>query len=331
MVTKDINISYLTQFPARESWLLVSSLKTIYITDSRYILEARKMLQGGITVCRYTVSLAETLLRVVHAMGLRRIGFDSQHITLAQYKMLKRQCPPSVRLVQTDNLVEPLREIKDPREIEMTRQALAIHRQAHQFLKRTLRPGLTEEDVLCRLDQFVRSKGARFSFEPIIASGPNSSYPHARVTGRRIRCSDMVLIDMGIDVNGYKSDLTRIFFLGRIPRFMREVYQSVAAAQRKAMDLITPGASGRDVDRAARNYLARRKLSRYFTHSLGHGVGLEIHETPRLSRRSSSVLREGMIITVEPAVYIPNQFGIRVEDMVLVTRKGCEVLSDNIH
>jgi Xaa-Pro aminopeptidase len=331
LVTKDINISYLTQFPSRESWLLVSSSKTIYITDSRYILEVRKKLKEGITIRRYTASLAETLFGVAQETGVRRIGFDSQHVTLSQYKSLRRKCPPSVRLVQADNLVENLREIKEPQEIQKIRHALTIHRQAHQFLKRTLRAGLTEEDVLCRLERFVKSRGAQFSFEPIIASGPNSCYPHARVTGRRIRRSDLVLVDMGIDVNGYKSDLTRIFFLGRIPRFIQEVYLSVAAAQRKAMDVIMPGASVRDVDCAARNYLAKMKLARYFTHVLGHGVGLEIHECPRLSQKSSSILREGMIITIEPAVYIPNKFGIRIEDMVLVTKKGCEVLSDNIH
>jgi len=171
----------------------------------------------------------------------------------------------------------------------------------------------------------------KFSFEPIIASGPHSSYPHARLTGRKIRPNDLVLVDMGIDVQGYKSDLTRIFFLGRIPHLKGQVYESVRAAQQKAMDVIKAGVLGRDVDRAARNYLAKRKLARYFTHALGHGVGLEIHENPRLSQKSSSTLKEGMIITIEPAVYIPNKFGIRIEDMVLVTKKGCEVLSDNIH
>ncbi|OGX38776.1 MAG: hypothetical protein A3G91_03695 [Omnitrophica WOR_2 bacterium RIFCSPLOWO2_12_FULL_50_9] len=331
LVTKDVNIAYLTRFPASESWLLVSPRKTIYITDSRYILEAQKNLKEGITVRRYTASMAETLSSTVQEMGVRRIGFDSEHITLSQYKSLKRKCPRSLRFIQADHLVENLREVKEPREIQKIRQALCVHRQAHQFLRKNLRAGLTEKEVFLRLERFVKSRGVKFSFEPIIASGPHSSYPHARLTGRKIRPNDLVLVDMGIDVQGYKSDLTRIFFLGRIPHLKGQVYESVRAAQQKAMDVIKAGVLGRDVDRAARNYLAKRKLARYFTHALGHGVGLEIHENPRLSQKSSSTLKEGMIITIEPAVYIPNKFGIRIEDMVLVTKKGCEVLSDNIH
>lgn len=337
LVTKDVNIKYLTSFPASESWLLVCPDKAFYITDFRYVLEAREGLKAGlsgakpgIVVTRYRKSAAETLFQIARQRGIRRIGLDERHISLSLYRLLRRKCPAPVRLVKADNLVENLREVKAPQEIDKIRKALAVHKRAYQFLKKAVKPGFSEREVFSRLEEFVKSQKAGFSFDPIIASGANSCYPHARVTDRRIRCNELVLIDMGIDVKGYKSDLTRIFFLGRIPRFVRRVYDIVYEAQRRAIREIRPGAAVAQADRAARNYLAKHKLAKYFGHALGHGVGLEIHESPRLSKDSPSKFREGMIVTVEPAVYIPRAFGIRIEDMVLVTRNGCEVLSDDI-
>ena len=167
----------------------------------------------------------------------------------------------------------------------------------------------------------------RFLFNPIIASGPNSCHPHARVSDRMIRNNESVLLDFGIDINGYKSDLTRNFFLGRIAPRVSRVFDAVTRAQREAISLIKPGITTAQVDAQARKVLRKFGLAKYFSHSLGHGVGLDIHESPRLSCSSTSILEAGMVITVEPGVYIPNQFGIRVEDMVLVTQEGCEVLS----
>jgi Xaa-Pro aminopeptidase len=188
-------------------------------------------------------------------------------------------------------------------------------------------PGLSERQIVLKLEHFVKSHGAEFSFPPIIASGPNSCYPHARATDRIIRNNEGVLLDFGIDLNGYKSDLTRNFFLGRITPRVKQVYEALILAQREAISIIKPGISCSQVDAQARKVLRKFGLAKYFGHSLGHGVGLDIHEAPRLSSQSTGVLETGMIVTVEPGVYIPHQFGIRVEDMVLVTKEGCEVLS----
>ncbi len=330
LVTQDTNITYLTRFPASESWLLVSRRKASYITDFRYILEARKGLKGIGVVC-YTKSKSETLFQTARQQGVRRLGFDPDHITLAQYRVLSRQCPPSIKLVALAHPVETLREIKDAGEIRHIREALAIHKEAYKLIRRLIRPHVCEQDILLRLENFVRQKGVRFSFPPIVASGVNSCYPHAKVTRRRLGENDIVLVDIGIEVKGYKSDLTRMFFLGRIPPFVQRVNDAVATAQRKTIEKVRAGVPVAELDLTARNHLAKNNLAQYFGHALGHGVGLDIHESPRLSQSSPAVLKTGMVITIEPAVYIPHRFGIRIEDMVLVTPKGCEVLSDDIH
>lgn len=329
LVTKSINITYLSGFPAAESWLLVTPLKSFYITDFRYLAEAKRGLPG-ISIRCYAKSLAATLFDIVRAGRLKRIGFDADHVTLAQYQDLRRQCPHGRALVRTRHLVEDLREVKDKKEIQKIRRALGLHRRALQILKKIVRPGRSEREIVYKLEQFVKAAGADFSFPPIVASGPHSSFPHAKITGRRIRPNDLVLVDIGIDSGGYKSDLTRMFFLGKIPRFIRDVHDKVAAAQRKAIEKVRAGVCVAEVDRQARNYLAKHGLAKFFGHALGHGVGLEIHESPRLSQKSSAILKEGMVITIEPAVYIPNRFGIRIEDMVLVKKEGCEILSGSI-
>ena len=330
LVTKDINITYLTDFPACESWLLVGPRRACYITDFRYVHEAREGLMG-INVRCYTNSMVETLIEVIRTMRVKRIGIDTRHLTLSQYRMLERWTPKGIRLIKADDLVEDLRAVKDKNEIQKVKKALRIHKQAHQFIKRNIKPNMKERELLLRLERFVKSKGANFAFDPIIASGPNSCYPHAKVTERKIRRAEPLLIDMGIDVEGYKSDLTRMFFLGKISALVRQVHDAVYEAQRSAIVKIKAGVPAAEIDGLARNYLKKQRLAKYFGHALGHGVGLEIHESPRLAHNNSSILKEGMIITVEPAVYIPGKFGIRIEDMVLVKKDDCEILSDNIH
>ena len=330
LVTQDTNIAYLTHFPASESWLLVGKRKASYIADFRYILEARKGLKG-IGVVRYIKSKGETLFQTCRQQNIRHLGFDPNHLTVAQYQTLQKKGLHSVKLVAVPHLVEALRETKDATEIKYIRQALVIHKQAYQLVKKLTRPNVTEQDILSRLENFVRHKGGRFSFPPIVASGLNSCYPHAKVTGRKLKKNDIVLVDIGIEVKGYKSDLTRMFFLGRIPPLVQKVNDAVAVAQLKAIEKIRPGVPVAELDLAARNHLAKNGLAQYFGHALGHGVGLDIHESPRLAQSSPAVLRAGMVITIEPAVYIPHRFGIRIEDMVLVTPKGCEVLSGDIH
>ncbi|MCR4338221.1 MAG: Xaa-Pro peptidase family protein [Candidatus Omnitrophica bacterium] len=326
LVTNDTNIRYLTGFPASESWLLVTPRGSYYITDARYTLEAKKGLKG-VKVQQYTQSIAKTIFELAESSKVKTLGFDARHLSLWQFQQLKKTCPRAIKLVIQNGLIEELREIKEPSEVQQIRECLKIHFKAYSYLKGIVRPGISEKAILTKLEGHVKSQNVGFSFPSIIASGPHSCFPHAKVTSRKLQKNEPVLIDMGIDIHGYKSDLTRMFFLGRIPPRIREVEQFVKDAQEEAIKKIKPGVIAADVDRAARQYLEKHGVAQYFSHSLGHGVGLDIHEAPRLSQYNTSPLKEGMVITVEPAVYIPNQFGIRIEDMVLVTAKGCEVLS----
>lgn len=326
LLTNDSNIRYLTEFPASESWLLVTKHKAFYITDSRYILEARQGLKGVIPK-QYTRMPCATLCELTKKYKIKRLGFDERHTSYALWKKLKEFCPRNPKLIPATGMVENLREIKDENEINQVRNCLKLHFKAIDFMKKVVKVGLSERQIALKLEEFVKTHGAEFSFPPIIASGPNSCYPHARVTDRIVRDHENVLLDFGIDLKGYKSDLTRNFFLGRIPPRVKQVFEALTLAQRAAISLIKPGVKCADVDAQARKVLRKYSLAKYFGHSLGHGVGLDIHEAPRLSSQSTTVLEEGMIVTVEPGVYIPNQFGIRVEDMVLVTKEGCEVLS----
>ncbi len=257
----------------------------------------------------------------------KRVGFDDRNLSLHRFKQLQQACPKGIKLVCVNDLVESMRLIKEKVEVEQIRACLELNLAAYKYLKGVIRPGVTEKQVLLKLENFVKPKGAGFSFDPIIASGPNSAFPHARVTDRKIQNNQPVLVDMGIDINGYKSDLTRMFFLGKMTNLYESIYAAVSKAQSLAIAKIADGVKAADVDAVARNYLENLDLAKYFGHSLGHGVGLDIHEAPRLSAQSGVVLREGMVVTVEPGVYLPGKFGIRLEEMVLVTKAGCEVLS----
>jgi Xaa-Pro aminopeptidase len=326
LIVNDSNIRYLTQFPASESWLLVTKTKAFYITDSRYILEARQGLKG-ITVKQYSHMPCLTLGEICKQCKIRRLGFDERHTSFALWKKLKEFLPRNRKLIPATGLVELLREIKDEGEIDQIKECLKLHFKAIDFMKKVVKPGLTERKIAIKLEHFIKSHGAEFSFSPIIASGPNSCFPHARTTDRSIRTNEGVLMDFGIDIKGYKSDLTRNLFLGRITPRVKQVFDALTLAQQEAISIIKPGIECAAVDAQARKVLRKFGLAKYFGHSLGHGVGLDIHESPRLSSQSKSVLEAGMIVTVEPGVYIPGQFGIRIEDMVLVTKEGCEVLS----
>lgn len=330
LVKEDVNIKYLTLFPASESWLLVTPQQSFYITDFRYLEEARRGLKG-VKAVYYKDSISTALFNLAQKLKIKKLGFDASHVTLSQYKLLKKKCPRGMQLVEANSLVEELREVKDRKELACIKEALKIHREALIMLKGAIKPGVKERDILKKLEEFIKRKKVGFSFEPIIASGPNSCYPHAKVTGRKVRNHEPVLVDMGIDVKGYKSDLTRMFFLGKIHPSVRFVNDAVKEAQQKAIEKIKAGVAVAELDKVARNSLAKKRLDKFFGHALGHGVGLEIHEGPRLSVKSNAVLKEGMVITIEPAVYLPNKFGIRLEEMVLVKRERAVVLSEHIH
>ena len=326
LVSQEANVSYLSRFRAHDSYLLVSKSKVYFITDFRYREEARKSLKG-IDVFQYK-NLFKDISALVRELKIKRLGFEARGLTYAEYAKIKDGLGEKTKFLDTFNIVESLRQIKSRDELKEIRAAVDIAVSAFRFIKGYIRPGLTEPEIAGELERFIRQRGAEASsFKIIVSSGANSCFPHAGITKRRLGKNDMVLVDMGAEINGYKSDLTRVFFLGKITAIQRKVYQIVREAQARAIDAIRPGVAINVVDDIARAHIAGFGYGSFFGHSLGHGVGLEVHEEPSISNKNKAIIKEGMVFTVEPGVYLPGKFGIRIEDMVVVTKKGFEVLS----
>ena len=258
----------------------------------------------------------------------RRLALESDHLTVAALSLLESALGKRSRLVRLSGLIESLRARKEPSEIACIRRAVQLASSLFPALLRSLRPGLTELSVAARLEFAARRAGASaMSFETIVASGRRSAFPHGLASSALLPASGFVVLDYGVVLGGYSSDMTRTVHLGKASAERRSVYEAVLEAQLAAIASVRSGVRAGEVDQAARRVLRRSRLARYFTHSTGHGVGLEIHELPRLGRSSDAVLEPGMVVTIEPGVYLPGRFGVRIEDMLLVTSRGCEILT----
>lgn len=332
LVALPANISYLTESISRDSYLLVSGKTNIYFTDSRYTQVAKLKLSGKAVVKIVNGSVFKLIANACLDLGLARVGFEERHLPFAEYKKILEYLNNRSVLVPTHSLIEELRENKEPEELEKIRKAITITAKAFKFIKSLIKPGKREIELAGELERFIRYQGASCaSFDIIVGSGPNSSFPHHISSSRKIKKDEPVLIDMGVDYLGYKSDLTRVFFSDKIKVLVRKTYDIVLEAQKKVIKLIKPGAKIAEIDGVSRKYIAQQGYGEFFGHGLGHGVGLEVHEAPHISGKDSNTLRPGMVFTVEPAIYLPGKFGIRIEDMVLVTDKGCEVLSGAVN
>ena len=332
LVSLAANISYLLGAESRDSYLLVSKKENIYFTDRRYSEEARNFLKKNARLkeCNGSVfkHIAESILR----LRLNKVGIEERYLPLAEFTRIKGHSKGNFNLIPTHSIVEDKRLIKDAPEISKIRKAVQISASALKYAQRFLVPGIKEIEIVAEIERFIRYEGAKASsFDIIVASGPNSSQPHHLSGVRKLKNNELVLIDFGVDYQGYKSDLTRVLFLGKINFLARRVYNIVRKAQEKAIKKIAPGAEMAEIDRVAREYIAKKGYASHFTHNLGHGFGLEVHEEPRISPHESSAIRPGMTFTIEPGIYLPGKFGVRIEDMILVTRKGCEVLSGSIN
>ncbi|MDP3142536.1 MAG: Xaa-Pro peptidase family protein [Candidatus Omnitrophota bacterium] len=330
LVSRDANVSYLCGFESADSWMLVTPKKSFYITDFRYVQQVKNDLKY-INLFQYKQNIFKGVFGLCRDLKIKRLGFEANGLSYGQYKKLKNTLASGFSFKATSNLVEDLRQIKEPVEIEKIRQSLKLTKEAFEFLKTVIKPGAREMDIATELEYFIRQGGGKLAFAPIIASGINSVYPHAKITSKKIAKNEAITVDIGIDFDGYKSDLTRVFFLGKIPLFCKKIYKIILEAQAKVIKEIAAGQPAKKIDALARNHIKQKGLGRFFGHSLGHGVGLEVHEAPRISATSKVKIEKGMVLTVEPGIYIPGKFGVRIEDMVLVKEKGCEVLSGFIH
>ena len=323
------NISYLTGFQTEESLLFVNKKGCLLITDFRYLSEYIKLLKNNeIQIIEADKSFLPTLIKVIKKYKVKNLAFEQDYISFSQYQKLKSIF--SKKLIPTEEVVEEMRTVKDAREIKLIKKAISITLDTFKFIKRILKPGMSELELSAEIERYIRLKGAnQTSFDMIVASGPNSSFPHAKRTNRIITENEPLLVDLGVDYKGYKSDLTRVFFLGKMSILFKRVYETVKAAQQKAKSLIQPGAPIDQIDKRVRRFIAKKGFGKCFRHSLGHGVGMEVHELPKINSRNTKILKQGMIFTLEPAIYIENKFGVRIEEMMLVTSNGAEVLSDS--
>jgi Xaa-Pro aminopeptidase len=334
LITHLPNLRYLCGFTGSAGALLVSESTAVFFTDGRYTAQARAEVQGARVAIRRKAPLmaaVEWLTANRKSLGRKapwRLGIEGEHLSVAGRRRLVGALPSNLRLKEAPPLVEEARMVKDAEEIERLRAAVLLGASLFDCALKSIRPGVREAEVAAEMEYEARRKGAeQMSFETIIAAGERSALPHGRASEAPIPSAGFVVCDFGVILAGYSSDMTRTVYVGRPTDEARKVYESVREAQQAAVAAVRPGVSVGEVDRAARKLLHKNGLARYFTHSTGHGVGLEIHESPRVAAGQTETLRPGMVITIEPGVYLPGKWGVRIEDMVVVTERGCEVLT----
>jgi Xaa-Pro aminopeptidase len=331
LVTHPPNIRYMCGFSGSAGVLVVGNRGIRLFTDGRYTVQAKEEVKGsGITVSQKMplLTAADWLSKVSSGRETVRVGIDSEHLNVSSYNRLKKLLPKKFRLDPAPPLVEEARMVKDSDEIALLRNGSRLGADLFKTLLKRIRPGVPEREVAAALEFRAREKGAEaMSFETIIASGKRSAMPHGIASEMRIPGRGFVVCDFGVILTGYCSDMTRTVYMGRISEAARDFYRAVQEAQQAAIEAVRPGIQVSEVDRNARKVLETAGMGRYFTHSTGHGVGLEIHEAPRVASGQKQVLRPGMVITIEPGAYIPGRWGVRIEDMVVVTQQGCDVLT----
>ncbi|MBI3476149.1 MAG: aminopeptidase P family protein [Acidobacteria bacterium] len=330
LVTHLPNLRYLCGFTGSAGVLLVGERDVIFFTDGRYLTQAREEVSDArIVIGKKSSALAAAeSLTTSRIKTEHRVGLESQSVTLAQRDLLRVALKGKWKLVSAPPLVEQARQVKDKDEVRLIKSAITMGASLFQIARRKIRPGVKEVEVAAAMEHHARSAGADgMSFSTIIASGKRSAVVHGRASSTRIPRRGFVVCDFGVILAGYCSDRTRTVHVGRPDKASRDMYQAVLEAQQSAIAQVRAGVTAASVDEAARKVLRKHHLAQYFTHSTGHGLGLEIHEAPRLGVGQTQVLVPGMVITIEPGAYIPGKRGVRIEDVVVVTSKGCEVLS----
>lgn len=323
LIFSEVSRFYFTDFPSSDGCLLVSPEKTVFYTDSRYTEAAEKKIGAGFV--RNSDRLYDDLKEIFSACGIKTVALENDRLTLAQYEEVCEKLP-GVTFCVTDALskaIEEIRIVKSDEEIEKIVKAQRIAEKAFEHILGFIKPGKTEKEVRLELEYFMLSNGADgLSFETIAVTGEKTSMPHGIPGDVVIQSGDFVTMDYGATVDGYHSDMTRTVAVGDVSDEQCKVYETVLAAQKAGLSALHDGISGFDADKAARDVIENAGFGECFGHGTGHGVGIEIHEAPALSFRSKSILRTGHVVTVEPGIYLPGKFGVRIEDMALITDNG---------
>jgi Xaa-Pro aminopeptidase len=326
LVTDLTNVAYLTGFTGSNGQVVVAAEDTTFFSDGRYAARASSLVEGA-EVRIYENKLADLLPEHLESRSVSRLGIEATTMTLSERDDLAKSLE-GVELVPVSKVVEDGRRVKESEEIELMREAIRIGDEIFGHIVGRLAPGMTERGVALEIEFELRKRGAQaISFDPIVGSGPLSAHIHHTPSDRTLEKGDLVLMDFGCKYDGYCSDLTRTVVLGSATDEQRDLYELVLRAQLAGIDAVAAGVAGVDADKAARDVIEAAGRGESFGHGLGHGVGLDIHEDPRLGRFSKDVLRAGDVVTVEPGSYTVDQGGIRIEDCVLVTEEGAEVLS----
>lgn len=328
LVTALPNIRYLTGFSGSNGLAIVTARRADFLTDSRYRLQSAREV-NRFTRCITSRALIDEAASSMLLKGCATAGFESEAVTYGQFRRL-RKAFPRISLRPVEDLVENIAIVKDKEEIAHLARAGKIADRVFHELLGTIRPGMTELEVAAEISWLIRRHGAdKEAFDAIVASGPRGALPHARPTPRKLRAGEFVTIDFGATIRGYSSDMTRTIAIGRPPARLCAAYVAVQEAQWAALRAAKAGMRASELDAVARTRIAAHHLEKYFTHSLGHGLGLRLHERPRVSALSKEILRAGSVITIEPGVYLPGLGGVRIEDAVVLTERNARLLTSS--
>ncbi|MDQ0337743.1 Xaa-Pro aminopeptidase [Caldalkalibacillus uzonensis] len=330
LVTNSFNRRYITGFTGTAGVALITGSDAVFITDFRYVDQARDQAQGY-TIVKHNGQLEDTIAAEVKKRKIKRLGFEQDHLSYRQYTTFNKVLKDvGFQFIPVSGLVEELRRVKDEQEIEHIRQAVAIVDRTYAHILNVVQPGMTEIEVAHEIEFFMRKQGATSSaFDIIVASGVRSALPHGVASGKIIEKGDFVTLDFGAYYQGYVSDMTRTFAVGEPDPKLKEIYAICLEAQLKGVESIKAGMTGKEADAVCRDYISARGYGDHFGHSTGHGIGLEVHEGPTLSVHGDLPLKPGMVVTVEPGIYLSGVGGVRIEDDVLITEQGNEILTQS--
>jgi Xaa-Pro aminopeptidase len=318
------NRRYFTGFDASDGFLFATKNGSVFLTDSRYIEEAQNKIK-----CCDSEEIKSKLSEYAERFNCKALAVEADRLTVSQFKALTKSLPEvKLTIDETDELIDAFRAVKTDEEVENICKAQRIAEDAFEYILGEIRVGVTEKEIALKLDYYMLSHGAEaLSFETIAISGANTSKPHGVPTNKKIESGDFVTMDYGAVVNGRHSDMTRTVAVGEVSSEQKKIYETVLKAQLSTLEILKSGLKCSDADKAARDIITEAGYGEFFRHSTGHGVGVEIHEKPNLSPKSTATLQVGNVVTIEPGIYIPEKFGVRIEDMALITENGCENLT----
>lgn len=328
LVSQAESVRYLSGFDGSAGWLVITANKALLATDFRYVEQAGRQ-APGFEVIRIKGDMADWLPPMLADLKASKMGFEAARMPFASHQRLAQKLGQNrPQLVPTESLVESLRAVKEPEELELITQAIALSDATYDRLLEVIHPGMTEIEAAWEVEKFMREKGSQsLGFEPIVASGANSALPHHKPAERRIQAGEPIIVDIGARVAGYTSDLSRTICLGEVDNTYARIYDIVLGAQLVAVATLEAGMTGEQVDRLARTVIEQAGYADNFGHSLGHGVGLETHEDPRVGPLATNVITDGMVFTVEPGIYVSGWGGVRIEDIVVVEKGKARLLS----